>query len=483
MLVWRAYSQGECQIAKHTSPYGHVAVVDAVVSRDEIWVVDANWVGVHAGGRHAIHLDDCVNGWYRPLPSVGASYSGASMSRVTSQDDIAYGANRPSLSADGRFVAYEGELSVGSNGIYDIIVLDRSTGTRRRASVDSNQGPTGNAQSARPCISADTRYVTFYSQASNLVVGDANGVSDIFVQRWYDQLGVTVRVSAPATGGESNGPSDNPSVSSDGRYVAFQSAATNLVPGDTNGYPDIFVRDTIGGTTTRVSVASGGAQGNGSSTDPSISADGRFVCFLSNASNLVAGDSNNATDVFRVDRVSGNIDIVTLRADGSVAPTGAAYAAVISGDGQHVAFSTSQFVSNEPIQVYHDVDVFVRDMLTGTTTWASVGVGGVAGDGESVTRPSISVDGRYVAFDSASTNLVSGDTNAMRDIFVRDVTVGVTARVSTPLLGGQANGDSFWPALSSDGRWVAFESLAANLVAGDANGWRDVFVARNPLAP
>jgi Tol biopolymer transport system component len=177
-----------------------------------------------------------------------------------------------------------------------------SPGTTTRVSVASN-GAQGNGDSFSSSISADGRYVAFHSIASNLVSGDTNGAWDVFV---HDrQSGQTTRVSAASNGAQGNGDSESPSISADGRYVAFSSDASNLVSGDTNGAWDVFVHDRQSGQTTRVSAASNGAQGNGDSESPSISADGRYVAFSSDASNLVSGDTNGAWDVFVHDRQSG----------------------------------------------------------------------------------------------------------------------------------------------------------------------------------
>ena len=164
-----------------------------------------------------------------------------------------------------------------------------------RDSVASD-GTEGNDGSYRPSLSSDGRYVAFHSSTSNLVAGDTNGVADIFV---HDRrMGKTSRVSTASDGTEGNNNSYDPSISSDGRYVAFYSYAANLVAGDTNGVADIFVHDRLTGETARVSTASDGTEGNNDSYDPSISSDGRYVAFESWATNLVAGDTNGRRDIF-----------------------------------------------------------------------------------------------------------------------------------------------------------------------------------------
>ncbi len=182
-----------------------------------------------------------------------------------------------------------------TNDSVDVFVRDRKLGTTRRVSVSST-GAQGNSGSFGPAISSAGRYVSFSSDASNLVPGDTNAAQDVFVRD--RKLGTTRRVSVSSTGAQGNSVSFDPAISSAGRYVSFSSFASNLVPGDTNGTVDVFVRDRELGTTRRVSVSSTGAQGNRLSFDPAISSAGRYVAFSSAASNLVPGDTNGSFDVF-----------------------------------------------------------------------------------------------------------------------------------------------------------------------------------------
>lgn len=205
----------------------------------------------------------------------------------------------PALSSNGRYVAYTSianNLVIGdSNGFYDVFVHDRQTGNTTRVSVATN-GTQGNEISYEPSISGDGRYVSFWSEANNLVNGDTNGVTDVFV---HDrQTGVTQRVSVASNGTEGNGMSENHSISGDGQYVVFDSEASNLVSNDTNGYNDIFIHDRQTGETRLVSVDSDRIQGNLASLSPSISADGSKVVFSSSSTNLVIDDTNGKFDVF-----------------------------------------------------------------------------------------------------------------------------------------------------------------------------------------
>jgi Tol biopolymer transport system component len=339
-----------------------------------------------------------------------------------------------------------------------------------RVSVDS-AGSEGDGLSSGPSMSADGRFVAFYSDATNLVAGDLNGARDVFV---HDrQTGETTRVSVDSSGVEGNGLSSGPSISADGRFVTFYSDANNLVQGDANAVRDVFVHDRQTGVTTRVSVDSSGAEANAASSGPSISADGLFVAFYSDATNLVPGDGNAVRDAFVHNRQTGvttRVSVDSSGAEGNALSSGP----WISGDGQSVAFysDATNLVSTDTNGVR---DVFVHDLTGGRTTLVSADSHEVIGNDKSG-DPSISFDGRYVAFYSDATNLVSGDTNAVRDVFVHDRQTGFTGRVSVDSGGVQGDGASNGAAISGSGHDVAFYSDATNLVPGDLNSDEDVFV-------
>ena len=416
----------------------------------------------------------------------------AQVTSIVSVDLNGQAANKdslaPAISADGRYVAffsYDDLLAVGGESLLvhsDVYLHDRLTGAVERVSVSSNEVQ-GNSFSYGPALTPDVRYVGFSSYATNLVPGDTNGPypigHDVFVRD--RQTGTTERVSVGAGGAQSNGDSFVPSLSDDGRYVAFQSDGGNLVPGDTNAVTDIFVRDRVGGTTERVNLDSSGAQANGASSIPFLSADARYVVFASDATNLVVGDTNAVRDIFVRDRQTGTTERVSVDSSGAQANS-FSYAGPISADGRYVAFASnaSNLVAGDSNGV---LDSFVRDRQTGTTERVSVSSGGAEGNGDAV-APAISSDGRQVAFQSESDNLVAGDTNGRWDMFLRDRLTGTTERVSVASNGAQGNADSGiqGPAISADGRYVAFDSLAS-FVEADANSWNDVYVRDRGYEP
>ena len=337
-------------------------------------------------------------------------------------------------------------------------------------SVDSS-GVQGNQFSQHASISGNGRFVAFSSVSSNLVPGDTNNHDDILV---HDRTtGATTRVSVATGGAQVNGVSSYPRISGDGRFVTFQSGATDMVSGDTNAFIDVFVHDRQTTTTTRVSVATGGAQANGASFSPAISADGRFIAFHSSATNLVAGDTNNTFDVFVHDRQTGATTRASVSSAGVQGGASSSFAS-LSGDGHYVVFHSAA-VNLITGDTNASVDVFLHDNQTGATTRVSLGAAAAQSNGISV-NPSISSNGLAVAFHSNATNLVPNDTNALEDVFVRDLAAGTTTRASVDSTGVESDGTSRYAALSADGRFVAFESLATNLVANDLNGKSDLFV-------
>ena len=407
---------------------------------------------------------------------------------MTSRASVATGgtqgngvSGQSSTSADGRYVAFVSNatnlVAGDTNGKQDVFVRDRQLGATERVSVDSS-GAQSNDFAANPALSADGRYVAFGSTATNLVAGDTNAKVDVFVRD--RQLGTTERVSVDSSGAQGDGHSTVSSISADGRYVAFVSSAANLVSGDTNGAQDAFVRDRQLGVTERVSVDSAGSQANGATTRVSVSFDGRYVAFGSAATNLVGGDTNGSDDVFVRDRQLGVTERVSVDSSGAQGNGGFVNGIAISADGRYVAFQ-SQATNLVAGDTNGSLDVFVHDRQLDVTVRASVDSSGAQGNGNSFGNASISADGRCVVFDSGASNLVGSDTNGTTDVFVRDLQAGTTERVSVDSSGAQANGSCHSPSVSADGRYVAFEGTATNLVGGDTNALGDVFVRdRNP---
>ena len=347
--------------------------------------------------------------------------------------------------------------------------LSAQGGTERVSLNHSGGAP--DARSFSPAVSADGRYVAFASSASDLVEGDGNSATDVFV---VDRVvGTTERVSLDMVGGDADGPSTAPAISADGQYVAFASEASDLVSGDSNSEIDVFVRDRHSGKTERVSVETGGAEAHGPSFDPSISADGLHVAFVSDASDLVAGDTNGSTDVFVHDRQDDSTERVSLGADAG-GPSGDSSGAAISADGRHVAFhSAADDIDADDANSF--TDVFVHDRESNETERVSLDATAADANDASL-DPTISATGRYVAFASSADDLVEDDTNASAAIFIRDRTANATVRASLRPDGGDPNGESSGPAISASGRYVAFESAASDLTADDGTTVADIFV-------
>ncbi len=456
----------------------------------------------------------------------------------------------PALSSNGSFLAFVSKADltgVGTAGIQNLYLRKVDGSSTKLFSAGSGTG--ANAPVYTPVITNDSRYVAYVSAASNLVAGDSNGTSDVFL---YDRAtGLTQRVSVDSAGGQADGSSSMPSISDDGNVLAFESKATNLVAGDSNGLRDLFVRNRSAGTTTRVSVDATGAQPNGISYHATLTRDGSRVAFASQASNLVADDTNNVADVFQrlvadptsIDRASRNIvgdvqgdgpsDLPSYDSDDNdlafrSSSTNLDWANVVSNNEIFLANRASQtayvvgraWAANltkvlDDTETYRLFDsshsqsadgrylvyslwpqVYVYDRLLGTTELVSVDSSGVPSNGEVLNtglngrRATISASGRFVVFYSEATNLVPGDTNGAGDFFLHDRQTKVTSLVTRGLGNLPANTppDAYFffnggpqPCVSSDGRFIAFSSRASNLVSADLNNAGDVFVFDNLL--
>lgn len=344
----------------------------------------------------------------------------------------------------------------------------------RRVSLASS-GAQGNSSSHTPDISASGRYTAFVSNATNLTADDTTVFGDIFV---YDRdLETTNRVSINAAADQTDGQSNAPSISAGGRYVAFASDASNLVPGDTNGVVDVFVHDRDSGTTERVSLTDGGAEQVGTAlfSRTAVSDDGCRIAFTTRSA-LVAADADGAPDAYVRDRCTATTILASVHNDGSQVG-GEGILNGMSDDGTTVLFSgTGAYVAADTNGAS---DVYVRDLSTGSNQLVSVasdgstpGSAGPAGN----LAARLSRDGAVAAFASPTSTFVSGDGNAANDVFVRDLGPGTTTRVSVHSSGTEGDGDSVAPALSPSGSLVSFTSSATNLTPSDGNGVADVFV-------
>lgn len=385
---------------------------------------------------------------------------------------------RATMSGDGARVAYE-TITVDNGDRTtknDIYLFDRPNGKTRLVSANSLNLP-ANGSSGAPALSADGRYVAFHSLATDLTADTGQG--EVFV-RDVD-AGTTERVPDKAFGGRRWFAAFFPAVSADGRYVAFGSMSEE--PGGGLYRTDVHLTDRETGRTEVIGAARG--EGVDVTTNyPSISGDGRLVSFMSDGA-LVPADTNRVADVYLRDRSTGALTRPS-RSSSEQQANGASGGAAVAGGGRYVAF-TSVADNLVPGDANGSADVFVRDRRKGTTRCVSVGLNGKPANDYSA-GASISADGRYVAFVSHASNLVRGDTNRFTDVFVRDLATGTTRRASISTSREQANYPSEGPngsyesAISGDGRFVGFTSLASNLVSGDTNDEGDVFV-RGPFGP
>ena len=388
----------------------------------------------------------------------------------------------PVLSPDGAkvaFTSFSPDLTPGGTGGFDaVFVKDMATGAITLVSVDANGLKQQGGNSSAPVFSADGARLAFTSESFRLGSG-----SDVVVKNLV--TGALIVASTDAAGAQVQGFSGSGVFSPDGAKVAFASSSSGLTPGDTNGVQDLFVKDLASGAVTRISTDAGGGQANGSSALPVFSPDGTKVAFVSSASNLAPGDTNGFGDIFVKDLVSGAVTRVSAGSGGAQA-NGNSDAPVFSPDGAKVAFSSaaSNLVGGD---INGIADIFVKDMASGAITLVSTNAAGVEAAATGTlgsVAPVFSPDGTRIAFVSPGTNLVAGDTNGVNDIFVKNLVTGSIRRVSADAFEAQADGRSSRPAFSPDGKRIAFVSFGASLVPGDTNGAGDVFVkdlARFPL--
>src|SRR5215211_1155022 len=415
------------------------------------------------------------------LPGGLALAAPGDITRVSVASDGAQGNDMsrwPQISGDGNYVVFESSasnlVSNDTNTEPDIFVNNRQTGVTERVSVANNESQANSGSESDIAMSSDGRYVAFVSMASNLVSGDTNGIMDVFVRDRL--LGQTKRVSVDSSGAQASGDEwshfGGIVISADGRFVAFTSNVPNLVSGDTNGVEDAFVHDLQTGTTRRVSISSSGQQANGSSGSSDISGDGHLILFGSNATNLISGDTNNVSDIFLHNLLTGETTRVSVNSNEEQADA-SSQGGAISDNGRYVAFSSDAENLAPDYEIWEHV--YVRDLETGETTRASVTTSGdtMVGWAEA---PAISDDGRYVAFEFDDRD----DGAPQRWIYVHDRLTGQTIAATKGDFDGE--GSPFNPSLSADGRFLAFDSGISTLVSGDTNAVRDVFMREAPFS-
>ncbi len=396
----------------------------------------------------------------------------------------------PSISGDGCVIAFKSYASNlvenDTNDKVDVFAFDRSANSVERVPARPATGSSGNPNdnSFPPGLNFDGSFVAFASLSNNLTPGDFNTDADVFLySRGPQQTSVlTLREDGELGGGAPDLP---PSLSADGRYVAFSASSSKIVDNDFNDAYDVFVYDRETAVTELMSVATTGSDAGKAaklaSNGAVISADGCVVAFYSDASNIVAADRNDVRDVFVRDRCRGQSERVSVASDGSEANAASQAAGLQPGiclDGSAVVFASDASNLDEGDDNGF-TDIFLRDRNTGTTRRLSKAPNGDSANGPSQ-YPAISADGRFVAFQSAASNLVDGDNNGHSDIFVVDLATGVMVRLSAP--DSEPNGNSTAPQLNADGTIVVFQSDANNLTADDSNGFADIFASSNALS-
>ena len=407
--------------------------------------------------------------------AVGAEITHVSVSSDGTPANSFTASTANAVSADGRIVVFDSDsetlLPDDTSYHTDVFAHDRQTGITKRVSVSSS-GEQGRDRSENPAISANGRFVVFTSLAENLVSDDFDFKEDVFVHDL--QTGTTERVGFDTTGDGLTAV-----ISADGRYVAYESNSINLVPDDTNGWQDIFVIDRQTGVTERVSVTSSGAQAIYGAFAPSISADGRFVAFASYSDNFIVGDTNQQSDIFVHDRQSGTTELVSISSNGELS-NNASERPIISADGRFITFTSraDNLVSGNN---FGSDQIYVHDRQTRTTELASISMNGQIPTIESI-GSSISGDGRFVAYRSLDDTIVPGDDNAYEDVFVYDRDTGRTERVSLGPNGADGDGNSGRPApsISEDGSTIVFWSTAGNLTNNPPSS-SGVYAVENPL--
>jgi Tol biopolymer transport system component len=383
--------------------------------------------------------------------------------------------DEPSLSADGTLVAFHSYASnlveggTDDDDAADVFVKNLVSGEVTLVSAKQD-GMEANGNSFYSSLSADGTHVAFSTDATNLAAGDTDTKTDIYVKNLL--TGELTLASVDENGAKADDDSNRPSLSADGSRVAFWSYAANWVAGDAELTADVFVKDLVSGDLILASADSTGTRGDGHSDSASLSADGTRVAFHSLARNLVEGDTNNSMDVFVKNLLTGTVTLASAADDGT---KGDSYSGLpsLSADGTRVAFEST--ADNLGEGATETIYVYVKDLVSGELTLASTDENGHEGTRASKS-PSLSSDGFRVAFYSNADDLVEADPDTTSDVYVKDLVSQELTLASTAEDGTKGNGFSQEPSLSGDGSRVAFSSVAINLGEGDTDGYTDVYV-------
>jgi Raf kinase inhibitor-like YbhB/YbcL family protein len=412
-------------------------------------------------------------------PTATITPSGTNTPASSSLSNISSGgtgdSDRPQISADARYLLFQSAASNlvagDTNGATDIFLQDRNTSTTTRVNLANSGSTAADLGSYAPAMTGDGRYIVFESDATNLVAAASGGLRHVY--RRDRTTSSTIRVSTSGGGVAGNSNNLSPVISSDGNLIAFSSTATNLAPSDSNVGSDIFLRNVTANTLSHISVSRTGGNADGESTEPHLSADGNLVVFESLATNLVSGDSNGASDIFLYNSASQNTSRISTSSS-NVAGNGHSFSPRLSSGGRYVVFESE--ASNLVVGDTNNLaDIFLKDRTTGQARMVSTSNLGVLADGASF-DPSVTPDGRFVVFRSEATNLVPNDENDLPDIFVKDLDTGVIRLISTASDGALGTSGSFSPSISDDGQYIVFSS-AALFVTPDAGGYDDVFLS------
>ena len=386
------------------------------------------------------------------------------------------GGTDPHVTDDGGFIVFVSSSSIlvegDNNGADDVFAYATATGNVTRVSLASD-GSEADGDSGDPAISADGGTIVFVSSATNLDAAAVGVAGDLYMRE--TATGVTTRITGGWDDSALNGWVGEPQISADGSTIVYASLASNIVPDDTNGTADVFEYDVDTGVTIKVSRSAIGANANGPSSHPAVSADGSLIVYESTATDIVADDTNTASDVFAYDTITGTTDRASLTESGGQADAASDHPG-LAPDGSTVVFE-SQATNLTEIATQAGYDIYVRDLATGAVALVSVATDGTPGDGPS-RNPRISADGLTVVYESEASNLVAGDTNSTADVFAHETSSGATTRVSVADDGTETDAASRYPAVASDGTRVVYESDATSLATNDDNAHTDVFLTQ-----